>query len=183
MERKTSHRKFLRRKYRHYAAAMAGAAIMTGAVLPGIPIVKAADVERPLPPPARHSQTTLVDKDSHKTPTTIERHDRQNRNRINVHDWQNDRGRKIVHNWGQYQNNNRLGYQSTSPIEAVRQVASDYGFDSYHDSFTLLNIANGSATVEAIKHATGQRYLIQLTQDFYGAWTISSVNESVATTT
>lgn len=47
MERKLSRRKMLRRKYKHYAAALAGAAIMTGAAIPGIPAATTFAAENP----------------------------------------------------------------------------------------------------------------------------------------
>ncbi|MBP2649774.1 MAG: hypothetical protein H6Q74_599 [Firmicutes bacterium] len=173
MERNANNRKFLRRKYRRYAAAMAGAAFLTGAALPGIPIVKAADVEKPVPPP--HAVQT------HKTVT-----DNQNTNFNTVHR-ERERDRwgnqyQFGHNWG---NQHQWGYnqynnynQSSGPIEAFRLVADNYGFNSFQDSFTLLNLANGTATIEAIKQDTGQRYLIQLTQNIQGDWNIISVNEA-----
>jgi len=181
MERKSGNRKFLRHNYRRYAAAMAGAALLSGAVLPGIPVVKAAEAEKPIPLHSSQLKKSLSE-DTNRGAFTPLRHERQ-RDR----DCQNrdcgERGRRD--NWGNNYFGNNWGYNggnpdqySVGPIEAVKQVAADYGFNGYRDSFTLLNLTNGSATIEAIKQDTGQRYLIQLTQNFQGIWNIVSVNEA-----
>ncbi len=60
MEKKLAKRKMLRRKYKHYAAAFAGAAIMAGATFHGIPVVRAAAADKPATSsPATTEQTPL----------------------------------------------------------------------------------------------------------------------------
>ena len=51
MEKKLAKSKMIRRKYKHYAAALAGAAIMVGTTLHGVPVARAAAVEKPSPSP------------------------------------------------------------------------------------------------------------------------------------
>ncbi|MBU2703199.1 hypothetical protein Ga0466249_004335 [Sporomusaceae bacterium BoRhaA] len=68
MEKKLTKRLKLRHKYKHYAAALAGAAIMAGTSLHGIPFTKAsAAAENPsASPTVTAGQTTLIDKDAKK---------------------------------------------------------------------------------------------------------------------
>jgi|GEM_PF-1648611 len=64
MEKKLAKRKKSRRKY---AAALAGAAIMAGTTLHGIPIASAANAEQTsISPPVATEQTTLINKDIKK---------------------------------------------------------------------------------------------------------------------
>lgn len=66
MEKSSTRRKF-RRKYKRYAAAVAGAAILTGAALPGVPVAKALAAENPYAPNVKSEQTTSIDKDTQKS--------------------------------------------------------------------------------------------------------------------
>lgn len=68
MEKKLARRKSLRRKYKRYAAVLAGAAIMAGTSLHGgIPFAKASAAENPsISPPVTTEQTTLANKDVKK---------------------------------------------------------------------------------------------------------------------
>jgi hypothetical protein len=67
MEKKLAKRKMLRRKYKHYAAAFAGAAIMAGTSLHGIPMARAAAAAPPsTSSPVTTEQTTLLNKDVKK---------------------------------------------------------------------------------------------------------------------
>lgn len=67
MEKKLGKRMMLRRKYKRYAAALAGAAIMAGTTLHGIPVAKAAATETPAPAPSvAGDPTTPIDKDAKK---------------------------------------------------------------------------------------------------------------------
>jgi hypothetical protein len=65
MEKKLAKRKMLRRKYKHYAAAFAGAAIMAGATFHGIPVVRAAAADKPAASsPATTEQMPLNNSDT-----------------------------------------------------------------------------------------------------------------------
>lgn len=65
MNKLSTKRKQIRRKYKRYAAAVASAAILTGAVLPGIPAATALAAERPASPyPWQTEQLTQLDKDA-----------------------------------------------------------------------------------------------------------------------
>jgi hypothetical protein len=64
MEKELAKRKMLRRKYKHFAAALAGVAIMAGTSLHGIPLAKAAAAANPSPSsPVTTQQTTSTNKD------------------------------------------------------------------------------------------------------------------------
>lgn len=60
MDKKSAKHKMLRRKYKRYAAAVAGAAIMAGASLPGLPVVSAAATGSTDSPAV--SKTSIVDR-------------------------------------------------------------------------------------------------------------------------
>lgn len=67
MEKKLSKHLTRRRKYKHYAAALAGAAIMAGTSLHGIHFTKASAAEnQSTSPTVTAGQTTLIDKDAKK---------------------------------------------------------------------------------------------------------------------
>jgi hypothetical protein len=67
MEKKLAKRLTRRRKYKHYAAALAGAAIMAGTSLHGLHFTKVSAAENPSASPTVTSgQTTLIDKDAKK---------------------------------------------------------------------------------------------------------------------
>ena len=67
MEKKISKRKMLRRKYKHYAAALAGVAIIAGTTLHGVPLNKAEAAVNPvIAPLITTEQTTLNNKDVKK---------------------------------------------------------------------------------------------------------------------
>lgn len=65
MEKRVARRKMLRRKYKHYVAALAGAAIMAGASWHGIPLTKASAAENTTTPsPVIAGQGPIVTEDS-----------------------------------------------------------------------------------------------------------------------
>ncbi|MBU2704106.1 hypothetical protein Ga0466249_005259 [Sporomusaceae bacterium BoRhaA] len=67
MEKKLAKRLTRRRKYKHYAAALAGAAIMAGTSMHGLHFTKASAAENPTASPTvTTGQTTLIDKDAKK---------------------------------------------------------------------------------------------------------------------
>jgi len=67
MEKKLAKRLKHRRKYKRYAAALAGAAIMAGTSLHGIPVARASAAENPsISPTVATAQTPLIDKDANE---------------------------------------------------------------------------------------------------------------------
>ncbi len=174
MKKKSAKRKLFRRKYKRLAAAMAGAAILTGAALPGIPVAKAAAAERHSPiPPAKTEQTTPVDKDNYRPSPRDGWHEHK-------YSWPGP-----DENQGWYQDGH-IYYRSdrydddyggyvhyiSNPVNIVKDNAAKYGFDRYRDSFTLISLSRYKATVEVIKQDTGQRFIIDLERDRGEDWTI-----------
>lgn len=171
--------KTLRHRYKRYAAVLAGAAIMAGTPLVGIPISKAAASEAPIPSPlvTTDQSTTVVDTDKQiiadKT-DPINRLGRQLKAGWHEHldgwpssgdtqGWsenghiyyRNDNDRADEYN---NNNNNTL----SNPVDFVIQYASLYGFDSNNDMFSLVSKSNHEATVQIIKSDTRQRFKIEL---------------------
>lgn len=112
MEKRVARRKMLRRKYKHYVAALAGAAIMAGATWHGTPITKASAAENATTPsPVIVGQGPLVAEDSQspviqadpaprdvkdKDDNKGKDNDRQ-RERLDKRDWSDERFERFRH--------------------------------------------------------------------------------------
>ena len=190
MERKISKRKMLRRKYKRYAAAIAGAAIMTGAAIPGIPVAKTLAAENPSPSPSPTiEQTTTIDKNDQTsvTPVTAQLwHKLKNGWHEHVNSWPSPNETQSLYKDGhiyyrsnsdRYNDQNRYEYTNyvNSAVEYTQSYAWKYGFDQDLDSFSLLFQANNEATVQIIKHDTGQRFKINLERNQDGDWMVVSI--------
>ena len=164
MKPKSARRRSLRRKYKRYAAAVAGAAILTGAVLPGLPVAKVfASEAPPTTAPNQTTQTTMVDNDTHKSLRTIifekARETWENRHR------------------------NRAGYQESTtsirelpnPVDTVKDYALAYGFNAEKDTFTFLNLSSREASIQVAKHDTGERFRVELERNRRSDWAIVAV--------
>lgn len=157
MERTSAKRKSLRRRYKRYAAAALGAAIMTGAALPGIPVItKTFAAEPPTSPPAINEQTTMPNKDGwheHKYDWPIPN---------DTQGWV-DNGHSYYLNDKDGDDQRSESFQDiSSPIEFLKDSADKYGFDSYRDSFTILHQSRRKATIQVINNDTGQRFKVDL---------------------
>jgi hypothetical protein len=187
MEKRLAKRKSLRRKFKRYAAAVLGTAIMTGAALPGMPAFsQALASEAPTSPPIQNEQTTTIDKNIDKN----DRHDNKtklNRNGWHEHKygWPSSGDNKAWYENGRiyYMNDNDRyndrhhdGYAHylNSPITFVRQYATNYGFDADRDSFTIIHESYRKATVQVINNNTGQRFKIDLERED-GSWKILTI--------
>ncbi|HWR45128.1 hypothetical protein [Sporomusa sp.] len=191
MERKSAKRKqlslHLRRKYKRYAAALAGAAIMTGAVLPGIPVAKAFAAESPsVPPSPAINYMTQLDKNTQKPVKKVvaEKNRNDDRNGPPGRGWH-----EHLNSWPGADENQawyqdgRIYYRSdydrtdyaynlSNPIDVVKDTAALYGFNRYMDSFTLLSRTSNKAVVEVIKHDTGKLFNVFLERTGDHDWTI-----------
>ena len=164
MERKTAKRKLLRRKYKRYVAAVAGAAVMAGAVLPGIPVAKAAASERPAPPPMRVAQSDQYKNGWHQ----------------HRHGWPSPDENQIMYRDGRiyYRSDNHRDrdfyYVSevSSPVDAVKDFAGRYGFDRYRDTFNLVYQSGNKAYVQVVSSSTGKQLTVGLERTGAGAWNI-----------
>ncbi len=158
----TSRRKIARRKYKRLVAALAGAAVVSSALLPGLPISKVQAAEKtvvaaPAPttetasPAAGTGDNTVKDtvKDRGKTPDRDKDRDK-------------DRPRG---------NQNIAG----SPVAAVKAAAAAYGFDARRDHFTLQS-SNDKSAVVSVRKDNGKNFSVRLTKD-KDTWKIVSVKE------
>lgn len=193
MERKSAKRKQLshhfRRKYKRYAAALAGAAIMTGAALPGIPVAQAFAAESPSASPAPAATYSTQDKDTKTTVKKVyaERYRDRDRNgppgrgwHEHNHSWPSSDENQAWYQDGRIyyrsdSNHYRSNYAYTSasnPVTVIKEAASLYGFNRYTDSFTLLSRTSNRAIVEVIKNDTGKIFNMVLERNNNGDWRI-----------
>ena len=168
MEKSLLKGKNFRRKYKRYAAAIIGTAIMTGAALPGIPIFsKALASENPPPPLTQKEQLNpLTKKGWHE----------------HLNEWPSSGDNQAWYENGHiYYLNDRDRYREvsrdeyfqeiSSPVDFVKTYATQYGFDALRDSFTLIHQGRHKATVQVVNNATGQRFKIDL-ERHRGDWQI-----------
>jgi len=170
--------KTLHHKYKRYAAALAGAAIMAGTTL-GIPVSKAAAAEAPVTsPPSTIEQSTMANKD-HQPPAKqiiANKTDpiKRLKNRLDngwhehLNEWPSPGDNQAWYEDGRIYYLNAKDpsaeYNNTlsTPVQLVKEYASLYGFDPNNDVFTLLSQSNREATVQIVKHDTGQRFTVDL---------------------
>jgi hypothetical protein len=204
MERKTT-RKYkhfhhhlgrLHGKYKRYAAAVAGAAIMAGIALPGIPAAKVLAAENPSVDPAiTMNLETQLDKDM-KTPAkkiTTENSRHEDKNNPPGRGWHEHKNSwpSSDENQGWYENG-RIYYRSdnrsddnryraeyasytSNPVNFVKSNSELYGFDPYLDSFKLLTVSSNKALVEVTRHDTGRLFDVLLTRSGNHDWQIVEV--------
>ncbi len=195
MERTPAQRKHrrqqLRRKYKRYAAAVAGAAILTGAALPGIPAAKALAADRPTNlPPLKTVQTTALEKNTGTKASQsvaekllLEKRLRQKRGwHEHNHSWPGPDENQIRYEDGRvyYRSDNHrdrdYAYELGSPVDVVKERAAMYGLDRDRDSFTLLSLSGNNAVVQVTKHDNGSLFNILLERDHYGRnWKIVDI--------
>lgn len=189
MGKNSAKRKQLRRKYKRHAAALMGAAIMTGAAL-GIPVTKAMAAESPTThPPIKTEQALKVTKEDLRPPgkgwhqhkyswpsadenqgwyedgkiyyrSDSDRHDRYRHDRYDRH------RHDYLHEYG---------YRFNNPVNYVKYNAAAYGFDSSRDTFTLLTANSKRALVEVRKNDTGKLFNVLLERTADRDWNIVSV--------
>lgn len=240
MER-NSKKRILGRKYGKYAAAVAGAAVLTGAALPGLPAAHAFASPKPIPAASASSsstdKSTYSTRDHDKTFYSTADHNSRSSDstKYRASDYQY-RGDKAVYRASDYDSNSatystrdndrshystrdhdksvwseygggwhrhrhswpgsdenqglykdgRVYYRSDNygshyaytrinPIEFVKAHASEYGFDSSRDTFSLLSRSRGTAVVQVTKHDTGDRYSVSLDRSGDHSWSIAGV--------
>ena len=172
MGKNSAKRRQMRLKYKRRVAALMGAAIMTGAVLSGIPATQAFAAEAsPSPPPIKTEKALKVTEDSRPPGHGWHQH---------KHSWPSP-----DENQGWYQdgkiyyrsdnNRNEYAYSINNPVDYVKASAASYGFDSSLDSFSLLTVSNRRALVEVRQHNTGKLYNVLLERTYGHEWTIVTV--------
>ncbi len=194
-------RRQLRLKFKRRTAALMGAAIMTGAVLSGMPATKAlaaettADVYPLKAAIAQHvsddSRPPGRDWHQHKYswPSSDEnqawyqdgkiyyRSDNNNHR----HHWRNvDKSHAYLRDGKLYYDSDN-GYTGAyaayvnSPVDYVKDSAAQYGFDANRDSFALLTASSQRAVVEVRRNDTGKLYNVILERASDRDWTIVDV--------
>ncbi|QDR82505.1 hypothetical protein [Sporomusa termitida] len=206
MERKSAKRKQLsnqfRRKYKRYAAALAGAAILSGAALPGIPAAQAFAAESPSD--SRVPAATYSTKDKNTKTTVKKVYGESNRHKDrngppgrgwheHNHSWPGSNENQAWYQDGKiyyrgdsnyyrsdsnrYRNNanyyrSNYAYAISNPVDVVKSAAARYGFNRTTDSFTLLSRTSSRAIVEVIKSDTGQIFNMVLERTSNNDWRI-----------
>lgn len=157
-----SRRKIAKRKYKRLVAALAGAAVVTSAMLPGLPISKVHAAENtvvaaPVASPISDTGTpgAVITTDNI---TTIGGTDR-------THEEEKDR---------HVDNEN---FAAASPVAAVKALAATYGFNASKDSFSL-QWRHGTEALVLVRTVNGESYKVHLVKD-NGAWKIDNVKEVI----
>lgn len=145
-----------RKKYKRLMAALAGAAVVSSALLPGVPITK---VHAAVNPAATHNIADQAT-DQSAPPTKADKRDNERWNKDN--DWagRHDRDR------------HSHGYHLSDPVQVVRDNASTFGFDASRDRFSLLSITGSKAIVQV--KTSSQTFKVDLKRD-NGDWVITTI--------
>lgn len=200
MERKTA-RKYkhfhhhlgrLHGKYKRYAAAVAGAAIMAGVALPGIPAAKVLAADNPSADPViTMNQETLVNKDTQKPVKKVptEQYLRKDKDSPPGRGWHEHENSWPSSDENQaWYENGRIYYRSdndryrtedasyiSNPVNFLKNNSELYGFNPYLDSFKLLTASNNKALVQVTRHDTGRLFDVLLTRSGDHDWQIVEV--------
>jgi len=143
----TTKRKRMRRRYRRVAAAVAGAAVMSTALLQGFPVAQVLAAPRPAVATAVDA-ATAADKDKGE----------QAQGRERDRDRDSDRKDRV--------------YERESPVQVVMRNAATFGFDASRDSFSLLSRTDNRATVRVVHN--GQVFKVDLEREG-GRWVITTI--------
>lgn len=168
-------RKQLRRKLRRRAAALVGTAIMTGAVLAGVPVSKTFASEAPLSPQTAKIAQEQAAKDQSMAREGWHEHKHSWPGSDENEAWYKDG--KLYYRSGQDNEDtyfNEYAYYDQSPVSYVQDHAGDYGFNTAKDTFSLVTVNRHRALVQVIKADTGRQYRVILRWGDDG-WTIRGV--------
>jgi len=168
----TTRRKYLRRKYRKLAAAMAGVAVLSGAMVPGIPVTQVLAAPR-----GDHPTTEAVRTHDRQHQENRQHQEKREQGREQARGHERDRGHERGRGWGRGWGYDQAwmydrGWEERGPVQVVVDNAYSLGFDAANDSFTLLSIAGGAAVVQ-VGH-DGQTFNVDLTWDG-DSWDIAGV--------
>lgn len=160
--RQSIRRKALKKKYKRIVAAMAGAAVMSSAMLP---MVSAAAVQNALSPVAGETTTATEQaqqlpketpaKDTTPTQTPVK-----------------DKAPKKDEN----KNEAKKPVPSNSPVKAAREQAAARGYDTRGADFSLQSSTKTEATVR-MRTDNGKEYRIKLKADSSGDWKIQQITQ------
>lgn len=155
-----SRRKNAKRKYKHLVAALAGAAVVTSALLPGLPISKVHAAENTVvASPAPAAEAALPDQ---TTPASVPAPEA-------AKDPAPDRGTN---------DKNRPPQNPTaaSPVAAVKAAATSYGFG--RNATYSLQWQSSTEAVVSVRTDNGKTFKVSLSKD-KDKWKIDSVKEVI----
>jgi len=154
--KQTKRKKNIQRKYKRLMAALAGAAVVTSAMLPGLPIANAATNTVVASPAPETGATAAGERDKDRTPA---QDSNQNRDKGRDHARPNNKPQPVI----------------GSPVDAVKKSASSHGFDARRDTFTLQWQSSSEAVVQ-VRTTKGRTFIVRLTAK-NGVWKIDSVKQ------
>lgn len=146
------HKKVAKKKYKRIVAAVAGAAIVSSAMLPGVPIAKVqAATPSAQQQEAQNAGTTKPEAQKAEVNKPQEQKDEVNKP---------DRHQEEARN---------------SPLSAARQYADAHGFDSGRDNLSLQSRSDTEATV-LLRTDNGKTYKMRLVKGSDNVWQVTSVS-------
>lgn len=191
-----NHRKPFRKNYKRVVAAMAGAAVISSAMLPGLPAAQAKSQEVQSAAPQTVDKTTEGRSSAHsplyaarqyaKThgydisrqnlslqwssnydASVLLRQDNGSTYRIKLVKNKDNTWRVVSMNKVDQQVNNMR-----DPVDVVKDNAAVFGFDARHDRFTLLSLVGSKAIVQV--RSNGQTFKVDLVKKGAG-WDITTI--------
>lgn len=163
-----SRRKSAKRKYKRLIAALAGAAIVSSAILPGLPLAKvqAAKNQEVTAPASILEENQSPDKEPpHQEQANKDKPDKAKPNEKTKPNRDRDRPAEQPK-------------PSSSPVAVVKAAAATYGFDARHDSFSLQSSSSTEAIV-LVHTASGKTFKVLLTKS-NNQWKITNVKSVVS---
>lgn len=163
----------LRHKLKRRAAALMGTAIMTGAVLSGIPAAKALAAESVSGP---YSAKTVQAQTVQPPGWGWHQHKYSWPSSDENQAWYQD-GKIYYRSDGDrdYRYLDNDAYYNYSAADFVRDHAASYGFDANRDRFTLLTVNSQRALVEVRRYDSGQLYNVFMERDPGSGWTVVDI--------
>jgi hypothetical protein len=191
-----NHRKPFRKNYKRVVAAMAGAAVISSAMLPGLPAAQAktqevqsaapqtvdkttegrSSVHSPLYAARQYAKTHGYDISrqnlslqwsSNYDASVLLRQDNGSTYRIKLVKNKDNTWRVVSMNKVDQQVNNMR-----DPVDVVKDNAAVFGFDARHDRFTLLSLVGSKAIVQV--RSNGQTFKVDLVKKGAG-WDITTI--------
>lgn len=170
----TSRRKSAKRKYKRLIAALTGAAIVSSALLPGLPLTKAYAAENPqVAAPAPTVEENKAPAPVQEQPNKEQPKEQPNKEQPNKEQPNKERDKDRDRDRPAEQPN-----VSGSPVAVVKAAAASYGFDARRDSFSLQSSSSTEAVV-LVHTTTGKTFKVLLSKT-KGQWKITSVKTVVS---
>ena len=159
MEKKLAKRKMLRRKYKHYVAALAGAAIMAGVSLHGIPLSKVSAAENTAtssPSPVILGQGPIINQDPQASVVQIDPvADRQVKDKEKDKDGRQEQWNKRDHRNHRDHHHNRYHHRDRDRFE--RWSAFIHRMERYNERLDKIQITgNLMSPVEVVRSAAAE---------------------------